>query len=141
VDVGSLDTYRLENAWTIVLVDGHFSAALSDLTDCPGNKASTFSYSAGYWLFICSALIMPPALEPSCILFEGIFLAFQYPVEIPGVSNIYLLKAALNAMRIHQGLRTQLYPFSSNSKASSGPPVLTILPSAKTCTISGLIYS
>jgi Fe-S cluster assembly ATP-binding protein len=34
----------------------------------------------------------------------GIFLAFQYPVEIPGVSNIYLLKAALNAMRRHQGL-------------------------------------
>lgn len=34
----------------------------------------------------------------------GIFLAFQYPVEIPGVSNIYLLKAALNAMRKHQGL-------------------------------------
>jgi Fe-S cluster assembly ATP-binding protein len=31
-------------------------------------------------------------------------LAFQYPVEIPGVSNIYLLKAALNAMRKHQGL-------------------------------------
>jgi Fe-S cluster assembly ATP-binding protein len=35
---------------------------------------------------------------------EGIFLAFQYPVEIPGVSNIYLLKAALNAVRKHQGL-------------------------------------
>ncbi len=35
---------------------------------------------------------------------EGIFLAFQYPVEIPGVSNIYLLKAALNAIRKHQGL-------------------------------------
>lgn len=35
---------------------------------------------------------------------EGVFLAFQYPVEIPGVSNIYLLKAALNAMRNHQGL-------------------------------------
>jgi Fe-S cluster assembly ATP-binding protein len=34
---------------------------------------------------------------------EGIFLAFQYPVEIPGVSNIYLLKAALNAIRKHQG--------------------------------------
>jgi Fe-S cluster assembly ATP-binding protein len=34
----------------------------------------------------------------------GIFLAFQYPVEIPGVSNIYLLKAALNTMRKHQGL-------------------------------------
>ena len=35
---------------------------------------------------------------------EGLFLAFQYPVEIPGVSNIYLLKAALNAIRKHRGL-------------------------------------
>ena len=34
---------------------------------------------------------------------QGIFLAFQYPVEIPGVNNIYLLKAALNAIRAHQG--------------------------------------
>ena len=34
---------------------------------------------------------------------EGLFLAFQYPVEIPGVNNIYLLKAALNAIRVHQG--------------------------------------
>jgi Fe-S cluster assembly ATP-binding protein len=34
---------------------------------------------------------------------EGIFLAFQYPVEIPGVNNIYLLKAALNAVRTHRG--------------------------------------
>ncbi len=34
---------------------------------------------------------------------EGIFLAFQYPVEIPGVSNIYLLKAALNSIRKHRG--------------------------------------
>ena len=35
---------------------------------------------------------------------QGLFLAFQYPVEIPGVSNIYFLKAALNAVRRHQGL-------------------------------------
>jgi Fe-S cluster assembly ATP-binding protein len=35
---------------------------------------------------------------------EGIFLAFQYPVEIPGVSNTYFLKAALNAIRKHRGL-------------------------------------
>ena len=34
---------------------------------------------------------------------EGIFLAFQYPVEIPGVSNMYFLKAALNTIRKHQG--------------------------------------
>jgi Fe-S cluster assembly ATP-binding protein len=35
---------------------------------------------------------------------EGVFLAFQYPVEIPGVNNVYLLKAALNAQRKHRGL-------------------------------------
>jgi Fe-S cluster assembly ATP-binding protein len=34
---------------------------------------------------------------------EGIFLAFQYPVEIPGVSNTYFLRAALNAIRKHHG--------------------------------------
>src|SRR5690625_4034256 len=34
----------------------------------------------------------------------GIFLAFQYPIEIPGVSNAYFLRAALNAVRRHQGL-------------------------------------
>ena len=35
---------------------------------------------------------------------EGIFLAFQYPVEIPGVTTTYFLKAALNAVRKHRGL-------------------------------------
>jgi Fe-S cluster assembly ATP-binding protein len=34
---------------------------------------------------------------------EGVFLAFQYPVEIPGVSNTYFLRAALNAIRSHRG--------------------------------------
>ncbi|MGI9310026.1 MAG: Fe-S cluster assembly ATPase SufC [bacterium] len=34
---------------------------------------------------------------------EGVFLAFQYPVEIPGVTNLYLLKASLNAIRTHRG--------------------------------------
>ncbi|MCH8866393.1 MAG: Fe-S cluster assembly ATPase SufC [Proteobacteria bacterium] len=43
-------------------------------------------------------------LEPEERAREGIFLGFQYPVEIPGVNNAYLLKAALNARRRHQGL-------------------------------------
>src|SRR5579859_3965669 len=34
---------------------------------------------------------------------EGIFMAFQYPVEIPGVSNTYFLRAAVNAIRKHRG--------------------------------------
>jgi Fe-S cluster assembly ATP-binding protein len=43
-------------------------------------------------------------LEPEERARVGIFLGFQYPVEIPGVNNAYLLKAALNAKRKHQGL-------------------------------------
>ena len=44
------------------------------------------------------------AMPPEDRAREGIFLAFQYPVEIPGVSNMYFLKAALNAIRKHRGL-------------------------------------
>jgi Fe-S cluster assembly ATP-binding protein len=44
------------------------------------------------------------AMAPEERAREGLFLAFQYPVEIPGVSNVYLLKAALNAQRRHRGL-------------------------------------
>jgi Fe-S cluster assembly ATP-binding protein len=43
--------------------------------------------------------------DPEMRAREGIFLAFQYPVEIPGVSNMYLLKAALNAVRKHRGVQ------------------------------------
>jgi Fe-S cluster assembly ATP-binding protein len=42
-------------------------------------------------------------LAPEERAHAGLFLAFQYPVEIPGVSNVYLLKAALNAQRRHRG--------------------------------------
>jgi len=43
------------------------------------------------------------ALSPDERACKGIFLAFQYPVEIPGVSNVYLLKAAVNARRKARG--------------------------------------
>jgi Fe-S cluster assembly ATP-binding protein len=42
-------------------------------------------------------------LDPEERAREGLFLAFQYPVEIPGVNNLYFLKAALNAVRRHRG--------------------------------------
>jgi Fe-S cluster assembly ATP-binding protein len=45
-------------------------------------------------------LQMPPEIRAR----EGIFLAFQYPIEIPGVSNLYFLRAAVNAIRAHRGL-------------------------------------
>ncbi len=42
-------------------------------------------------------------LSPEERAWRGLFLAFQYPVEIPGVNNVYLLKAALNAQRKYRG--------------------------------------
>jgi Fe-S cluster assembly ATP-binding protein len=43
-------------------------------------------------------------LDPEERAREGVFLAFQYPVEIPGVTNMYFLRAAVNAIRKHRGL-------------------------------------
>jgi Fe-S cluster assembly ATP-binding protein len=43
-------------------------------------------------------------LQPEERAREGVFLAFQYPVEVPGVSNLYFLRSALNALRKHRGL-------------------------------------
>jgi Fe-S cluster assembly ATP-binding protein len=43
------------------------------------------------------------AMDPETRAREGLFMAFQYPVEIPGVNNAYFLKAALNAARKHRG--------------------------------------
>jgi Fe-S cluster assembly ATP-binding protein len=42
-------------------------------------------------------------MDPEVRAAEGVFLAFQYPVEIPGVTNTYFLRAALNAVRKHRG--------------------------------------
>jgi Fe-S cluster assembly ATP-binding protein len=43
------------------------------------------------------------AMDPETRAREGLFMAFQYPVEIPGVNNAYFLKAAMNAIRKHRG--------------------------------------
>jgi Fe-S cluster assembly ATP-binding protein len=43
------------------------------------------------------------AMDPESRARAGVFMAFQYPVEIPGVNNAYFLKAALNAQRAHRG--------------------------------------
>jgi Fe-S cluster assembly ATP-binding protein len=43
------------------------------------------------------------AMDPETRARAGVFMAFQYPVEIPGVNNAYFLKAALNALRRHRG--------------------------------------
>jgi Fe-S cluster assembly ATP-binding protein len=56
----------------------------------------TYSVTAGEVLYRGKDLLAMPPEERAC---EGVFLAFQYPVEIPGVNNTYFLKAAVNAVR------------------------------------------
>jgi Fe-S cluster assembly ATP-binding protein len=59
-----------------------------------------YEVTAGRVLFRGQDLL---EMDPELRAREGLFLAFQYPVEIPGVSNTYFLKAALNAIRKHRG--------------------------------------
>ncbi len=61
----------------------------------------TYHVTAGEVLYQGQNLL---EMDPEERAREGLFLAFQYPVEIPGVSNMYFLKAALNAIRKHRGL-------------------------------------
>ncbi|HEY8022125.1 MAG TPA: Fe-S cluster assembly ATPase SufC [Thermoanaerobaculia bacterium] len=61
----------------------------------------SYEVTAGQILFDGKDLL---EMDPEERAREGVFMAFQYPVEIPGVSNTYFLKAALNAVRKHRGL-------------------------------------
>ena len=60
----------------------------------------TYEVTAGEVLYEGKNLLEMAPEERAC---EGLFLAFQYPVEIPGVTNNYFLKAALNSIRKHRG--------------------------------------
>ena len=59
-----------------------------------------YEVTGGEILFEGSSLLDLAPEERAC---QGVFLAFQYPVEIPGVNNTYFLKAAVNALRRHRG--------------------------------------
>ena len=59
-----------------------------------------YEVTGGEILFDGSSLLDLTPEERAC---RGVFLAFQYPVEIPGVNNTYFLKAAVNAIRKHRG--------------------------------------
>ena len=63
-------------------------------------RRETYEVTGGEVLFRGNNLLEMKAEEAAC---EGLFLAFQYPVEIPGISNAYFLRSALNAIRKHRG--------------------------------------
>ena len=63
-------------------------------------RRETYEVTGGEVLFKGKNLLELKAEDAAC---EGLFLAFQYPVEIPGISNAYFLRSALNAIRKYRG--------------------------------------
>ena len=63
-------------------------------------RRETFQVTAGEILFEGKDLLAMKAEEAAC---QGVFMAFQYPVEIPGIGNTYFLRSALNAIRKYRG--------------------------------------
>jgi len=63
-------------------------------------RRETYNVTSGEIAFNGKDLL---AMKPEDAACEGIFLAFQYPVEIPGISNAYFLRSALNAIRRYRG--------------------------------------
>src|SRR5258708_12171031 len=64
-------------------------------------RRETYAVSAGVVSYNGRDLLAMKPEEAAC---EGIFMAFQYPVEIPGISNAYFLRSALNAIHKYRGL-------------------------------------
>ena len=64
-------------------------------------RRDTYAVTSGEVLFNGKDLL---AMKPEEAAWEGVFMAFQYPVEIPGISNVYFLRSALNAIRKARGL-------------------------------------
>jgi Fe-S cluster assembly ATP-binding protein len=64
-------------------------------------RRETYNITGGEITFNGKDLLAMKPEEAAC---EGLFLAFQYPVEIPGISNAYFLRSALNAVRKYRGL-------------------------------------
>jgi Fe-S cluster assembly ATP-binding protein len=80
---------------------GPNGAGKSTLSQVLAGRAD-YAVVAGHATYLGEDLL---ALAPEERARRGLFLGFQYPVEIPGVNNVYLLKAALNARRRHLGLQ------------------------------------
>jgi Fe-S cluster assembly ATP-binding protein len=88
------------NAEEVCAIMGPNGSGKSSLAHVLAGR-ETYEVTAGDVIYEGKNLL---GLYPEARACEGVFLAFQYPVEIPGVGNAYLLKAAFNAIRKHRGL-------------------------------------
>jgi Fe-S cluster assembly ATP-binding protein len=88
------------NAGEVHAIMGPNGSGKSTLAGVLAGRAE-YEVTGGHVLYNGKDLL---EMDPEERAREGLFLAFQYPVEIAGVNNAYFLKAALNAMRKHKGL-------------------------------------
>jgi Fe-S cluster assembly ATP-binding protein len=91
----------------LVLMPGEVHAVMGPNGSGKSTLANVLAGKPGYEIVEGKVLFQGrdlAALAPEERAREGVFLAFQYPVEIPGVSNMYFLKQAVNAVRAHRGL-------------------------------------
>src|SRR6204780_871495 len=87
------------NAGEVHSIMGPNGWGKSTLAQVPARR-DAYHVTEGSILFEGKDLLEMKPEEAAC---EGVFLAFQYPVEIPGIGNTYFLRSALNAQRKHRG--------------------------------------
>ena len=102
-----VDGKEILKGLTLTIPTGEVHAVMGPNGSGKGTLANVLAGRPGYEITAGSVTFQGRdllALAPEERAREGVFLGFQYPVEIPGVNNVYLLKAAVNAARKHRGL-------------------------------------